>query len=144
MKKIFIVIGSLIVLLGYSSSIHAAPLTNPHTLAADTSVQGKCGSSGIDTAIGCLDVLNSSPETFLGEILRWAVGVGSGIAFLFIVYSGFLIMTASGDPKKMQAGREVMTSAISGLVLIILSVFVLNIFGVDILQLCKFGFGPAC
>jgi hypothetical protein len=80
----------------------------------------------------------------LGEILKWAVGVGAGIAFLMIIYSGFMIMTATGDPKRMQAGKELLTSAVSGLVLIILSIFILNVIGVDILRLCKFGFGPAC
>jgi hypothetical protein len=106
-------------------------------------VQAGCGTGGINTAIGCIDVLGPI-ETFLGEILKWAVGVGAGIAFLMIIYSGFMIMTATGDPKRMQAGKELLTSAVSGLVLIILSIFILNVIGVDILRLCKFGFGPAC
>ncbi len=38
---------------------------------------GGCGSTQIDTAIGCIDVL-SNQNAFLGAILRWAVGIGGG------------------------------------------------------------------
>ena len=101
------------------------------------------GNKGIDTAIGCISVLES-PEAFLGDILRWAVGVGGGIAFLLIVYASFIIMTSSGNPERLKAGQELLTSAISGLVLLIFSVFILKLIGIDILKLCKFGFGKPC
>lgn len=99
-----------------------------------------CGVSGIDTAIGCLDVL-STPEAFLGQLLKWAIGVGGGIAFLLIVYASFMIMTSAGMPDRVKAGQELLTSAISGLILLIFSIFVLRFIGVDILELNKFGFG---
>lgn len=100
--------------------------------------------TGIQTAIGCIHVLASSPEQFLGQILGWAVGIGAGIAFLLILYAGFMTMTSTGNPERLKAGQELLTSAISGLILMILSVFVLKVIGIDILGLCKFGFGPAC
>lgn len=90
------------------------------------------GGKGISTAIGCVDVL-SSQDQFLSEILRWAVGIGGGIAFLLIVYAGFMIMTGAGNPERLKAGQELMTSAISGLILMILAVFVLNFIGINIL-----------
>ena len=96
--------------------------------------------TGINTAIGCIHVLNN-PESFLADILRWATGIGSGIAFLLMLYAGFMIMTAQGNPERLKAGQELLTSAISGLILLILSVFVLKFIGVDILGLNKFGFG---
>ena len=117
-------------------------LTFPiNTLAADGPLGGSgCSSTEIDTAIGCIDVLGG-PEAFLGDILKWAVGVGGGIAFLLILYAGFMIMTAAGNPERLKAGQELLTSAISGLVLLILSIFVLNFVGIDILGLGAFGFG---
>lgn len=93
----------------------------------------------LNTAIGCIDLLSSN-EAFLGSILGWAVGIGGGIAFLLIIYSGFMIMTASGNPERLQAGRELLTSAISGLILLVFSIFLLRLIGVDILGLNKFGF----
>lgn len=103
----------------------------------------RCGSGGIDTAIGCLNVL-SSPEDFLGQLLGWGVGVGSGIAFILIVYAGFMIMTSAGNPERLKAGQELLTSAISGLILLIFSIFALRFIGMDILGLCRFGFGGSC
>jgi hypothetical protein len=96
--------------------------------------------TGVETAIGCVHVL-ATPEVFLGEILGWAVGVGGGIAFLLILYAGFMIMTASGSPERLKAGQELLTSAISGLILLILSIFILKFIGIDILGLGKLGFG---
>jgi hypothetical protein len=82
-----------------------------------------------------------SSEEFLSDILRWAVGIGGGIAFLLILYAGFMIMTASGNPERLKAGQELLTSAISGLILLIFSVFILKFIGIDILGLGAFGFG---
>ncbi len=96
----------------------------------------------INTAIGCIPVMGDDGKyNFLNFILRWAIGVGGGVAFLLIVYSGFMIMTASGNPERMQAGKELLTSAISGLILLIFSIFILRFIGIDILGLGEFGFG---
>lgn len=109
-------------------------------------VGGECGDDELNTAIGCIGGLvskneNAGPETFLGTLLKWGIGIGGGIAFILIVYAGFMIMTAAGNPERLKAGQELLTSAISGLVLLIFSVFVLNFIGVDLLGLGAFGFG---
>jgi len=94
------------------------------------------------TAIGCVPVMGVEGKyNFLNFVIQWAIGIGGGIAFLLIIYSGFMIMTASGSPERLQAGRELLTSAISGLILLIFSIFILKFIGVDILGLNKFGFG---
>jgi hypothetical protein len=87
--------------------------------------------NGINTAIGCIPV--SDTNQFMGWILGWAVGVGGGIAFLLIVYASFMVMTSAGDPTRLKAGQELLTSAISGLIMLIFSVFILNFIGIDIL-----------
>ena len=91
----------------------------------------------LNTAIGCIPVFNS--EDFLGFLLRWATGIGSGIAFLLIVYGGCMIMTSSGNPERLKAGQELLTSAISGLILLIFSIFILKVIGIDILGIPGFG-----
>jgi len=98
------------------------------------------GGKGIETAIGCINVLTDQ-NVFLGQILQWAVGIGGGIAFLLIVYAGFMVMTAAGDPERLKAGQELLTSAISGLILLVFSIFILRFIGIDILKLGQFGFG---
>lgn len=95
------------------------------------------GQTSISTAIGCIPVLGGQNE-FIAFILRWAIGIGGGIAFLLIVYAGFMIMTSSGNPERLKAGQELLTSAISGIVLLIFSVFILNFIGVKILKIPGF------
>ncbi len=96
-----------------------------------------CPELSIDTAIGCIPF--EYPSIFVAFFLRWGIGIGSGIAFLLIVYSGFMIMTSSGDPKRLQASKELLTAAIAGLMLLIFSVFVLQIIGAGILNIPGFG-----
>lgn len=122
------------------SFIFLFSLISPKLSFAQVGEDG-CSDTEISTAIGCIDVLNETgPEAFLGDILKWAVGVGGGIAFLLIVYASFMIMTSGGNPERLKAGQELLTSAISGLILLIFSIFVLKFIGVDILGLDKFGF----
>ena len=90
-----------------------------------------CSAESINTAIGCIPVGNTNQ--FMGWILGWAVGVGGGIAFLLIVYASFMVMTSQGVPDRLKAGQELLTSAISGLIMLIFSVFILNFIGIDIL-----------
>lgn len=98
---------------------------------------GDCKGQELDTAIGCIPVKDTTE--FVGFILRWAIGIGGGIAFLLIIFAGFQIMTSAGNPERLQAGRELLTSAIAGLILLVFSVFILRIIGVDILNLPGFG-----
>ncbi len=98
------------------------------------SAQGEgiqCGSGGINTAIGCIPY--SDTNAFAGFFLRWGIGIGGGIAFLLIVYAGFMIMSSSGNPERLKAGQELLTSAIGGLILLIFSIFILRVIGVNIL-----------
>jgi hypothetical protein len=89
------------------------------------------GVTGIPTAIGCIPF--GTPEALTTFFLRWALGIGGGIALLLIIYASFIISTSSGDPRRMQGGKELLTSAIAGLMLLIFSVFILRILGVNIL-----------
>lgn len=91
--------------------------------------------TGINTAIGCIPITDTN--LFIGFILRWAIGVGGGIAFLLIVYAAFMIMTSQGNPERLKAGQELLTSAIAGLIMLIFSVFILNLIGVNILGIFK-------
>jgi hypothetical protein len=101
-----------------------------------------CNGTGINTAIGCIPVLNNDKgAAFSGWVLGWGVGVGSGIAFLLIMYGSFMVMTSQGNPERLKAGQELLGSAISGLLLLILSIFMLKFIGVEILGLGLFGFG---
>jgi len=92
----------------------------------------------LNTAIGCIPILTDE-NTLMGWILQWAIGIGGGVAFLLIVYAGFMIMTSQGNPDRLQAGKELLTSALAGIILLIFSIFLLKLIGVDILKLPGFG-----
>lgn len=87
----------------------------------------------IFTAIGCIPVSNTSG--FIAWILGWAIGVGGGISLMLIIVASFQIISSSGNPEKVQAGKELLTSAIAGLIMLIFSVFILKVIGIDILKL---------
>lgn len=95
-----------------------------------------CGTDRINTAIGCIPF--STESGLFTFILGWAVGIAGGLAFILIIVAGFMYITSGGDPKKAQAARELMTAAISGLLLLLFSGFLLRIIGVEILKLPGF------
>lgn len=86
----------------------------------------------VNTALGNID---TDPAKLVNAILRIAIGMAGGIAFLLIIYGGFRLALSSGDPKAIQEGRDIITSAIIGLIIIVMSVFLLRVIGIDILGL---------
>ena len=75
----------------------------------------------------------------INTIVTYSMGIGGLIAFLLIVFGGFQIILSGGNPERVKAGKEMITSAIAGLVLIIFAVFILKLIGVDILKIPGFG-----
>lgn len=94
------------------------------------------GGNATWTAFGCIQ---TDPQQFLGEILRIGISIGGGIAFLLILFGGFQIMTSAGNPEQLAAGQEVVSSAITGLLLIIFSIFLLRLIGYNIFAIPGFG-----
>jgi hypothetical protein len=84
------------------------------------------------TAIGCIPFgLDKIVEKSFGLAVQFA----GGITFLCILFSAFQMLTSSGKPEQIKKSRELLLSCISGLLLIIFSVFILKIIGVDILRI---------
>ncbi len=84
------------------------------------------------TALGCIP---TEPMDLVKWLFPYLLGFGGLAAFGLIVYSGFRLMTSSGDPQKIQGARETITSAVTGLIFIILSLFLLRLIGVNLLGL---------
>ncbi len=93
----------------------------------------------VNTAIGCIPI--GDANELIAFILRWAIGIGGGIAFLLMVYAGFVIMTSTGNPERLKGGQELLTSAVAGLIMLIFSIFILRLIGINILQIPGFGGG---
>lgn len=109
---------------------------NPCQFVTDTTQHQACTScAGTWTAIGCI---TTDPNNLLGTILRLALGLAGGIAFLLILFGGLQIMTSAGNPEQLNAGRELVTSAIIGLILILFSIFLLQFIGYNIIGIPGF------
>lgn len=93
----------------------------------------KCTS--VNTALGNI---KTSPGGFIKDIFSLILGVSGGIALLLIIYSGYKLMAARGEPEALQAARDQLIAAIIGLVFIIFSLVILEIIGVDILRIPGF------
>ncbi len=136
MKKILLVAALFLLVFNLFTSQALAQIPKNGTTASPSSQQDgvsvTCNDgNGINTAIGCIPI--NDTDAFLGFILGWAIGIGGGIAFLLILYAGFMIMSSSGNPERLKAGQELMTSAIAGIIMLIFSVFILRVIGVNIL-----------
>ncbi len=86
--------------------------------------------SGTWTALGCIP---NEPADLVGWIITVGAGIAGGIAFLLILWGAAQIVLSSGVPEKIQAGKEIITSAVVGLVFIFCSILILRIIGVQIL-----------
>ena len=95
---------------------------------------GSCGTDKVDTALGCIP---TDPTELVKGILGWAIVMGGGIAFLLSLWGGVTIILAGGNPEKINEGKEIITSAVSGLLFILFSIFLLRLIGVNILGILK-------
>lgn len=99
------------------------------------SIDPKKGCVSIDTAIGNI---STDVNDATNNVFRILLGFAGGVAVLLIIAAGYQMMTSQGNPEKVKEARERLTAAIVGLVFIVFSVAVLQIIGVDILQLPGF------
>lgn len=102
-------------------SLDPTPVTDPKKIVVCTKVR---------TAIGDIE---TKPELFVKRIFLIIESISGGIAVLLIIYAGFSLMSSRGNPDKIQNAREVLTSAIVGLLFVIFSILILQFIGVDVL-----------
>lgn len=92
-------------------------------------------SAGVKTAIGCIPTY---PPALMKGLIKFAAGAGGGIALLLMAWGAIQMMMSAGNPENLKKGHEQFTSAAIGLLIVILSVLLLQIIGVDILQIPGF------
>jgi hypothetical protein len=85
-------------------------------LTKDQICNGKCPLIDGDFQFSRDGIIN-----FILGLARFLTYIGTGLAVLFIVYGGFLIIIDLGGGKRAKAGFETIKSSIVGLVLIIVA-----------------------
>jgi uncharacterized membrane protein YidH (DUF202 family) len=87
--------------------------------------------------VGCV---KSNVGSFIQDtLLGWGVGIAGGVSMLCIMYAAFMMQTSGGEAEKIKKAQQLMTSCITGLMIIIFSVFILQLIGVKILRIPGFG-----
>lgn len=80
-----------------------------------------------------LDLGDSSPEEIVVSVINWILGILALIAVVLVIYGGFLWMTASGNPDRVDKAKKILIAAVIGLVIILaawgISVYAINILG---------------
>lgn len=89
----------------------------------------------IATAIGCIP---TNPPELVQAFMTFIIGISGGLAFLLMILGAFQMLTSAGNPETLHAGRERLTSAIIGLLIVIFATLLLQIIGFDILQIPGF------
>lgn len=87
------------------------------------------------TDFGCIP---HDPVLFVGKFYGIILGFVGGIAVLFIIYGGYLILTSQGNPTQLQNGKSYIFYAIVGLLLSIFGYAIIEIVFVNILRLPGF------
>ena len=91
---------------------------------------------GVWTVLGCF--YSDFSRTLNERIFGLVVSIAGIIALGCIIYAAFLMQTSAGNPERTGKAQELMTACITGLIVIIFSIFILRVIGVDILRLPGF------
>ena len=88
---------------------------------------------GIWTGIGCIyPILKTIIEN---QIFGIGLGFAGVVSILCIIFASFRMQISAGDPEKVKQAQELITSCITGLILVIFAVVILRVIGVDILRI---------
>lgn len=75
--------------------------------------------------LNALQKQNLDKEGFVGAIADVAVPAAIFSLVVLVVYAGYMLISSQGNPDKLKEGREVLTNAIIGFFVVVLSVVIL-------------------
>ena len=83
---------------------------------AFASAQVNIGDFGSTFGLGSADL-----QATVINIVQWALGFLGLIAVIFILYGGFVWMTAGGNEEKVGTAKKVISAAVIGLIIVLLA-----------------------
>ncbi len=82
------------------------------------------------TAFDSTNLSKKDPREIIANLIKVVLGFLGTIAVVLVIYSGFLWMTAGGKPDNIKKAKEIMSAAVVGLIIILISygitIFVTN------------------
>lgn len=115
--SLFLSLGALA--LGEDARVHAADNTGGGTVSAGGGVQISSGNAGAGSKTITNPLQSKDILQFLGKIVDIIIIFALPIIVLFIMYGGFLLVTARGDTSKIEDGKKALLWAIVGGVIIL-------------------------
>lgn len=97
------------------------------------------------TFLGCLGGSGGgfSNEGAAGSVVQSLLNIifsmAGGIAFLYLIYGSFTVVTSQADPERLNYGKRVVYGAIVGLIFTLTSVFIVKFIASGILKIPGFG-----
>lgn len=77
----------------------------------------------IQTSLGCIPI---TTKGFIAWLLPILFSIAGAVAFLIMVGGFISLSTSEGDPKKMQAAKDTITAAITGLLISLFAIFIVR------------------
>lgn len=79
------------------------------------------GNNIANNAFNSIGFTKKDPREIVANIIKILLGFLGTIAVVLIIYAGFLWMTAAGKPDNTKKAKDIMSAAITGLVIILIS-----------------------
>jgi hypothetical protein len=136
LKKVFkTLIASPVLLLSGISSVFAAGEEGPPIFGGEETPE-QTGIENIEAALGKTSgvVASGSVRDLVIKYVNFALPYLALAAFLGFVYAGFLYVTAYGNDEQTGKAKKVMTYAVIGIVLVILSYSIVQVFTVQLTE----------
>jgi hypothetical protein len=84
----------------------------PSVSHAQLTLAPKCDPALPPTAPGACNI--AAFITWIRQIIQFLLIIAIPIGVIFIVYGGFVIMTAGGSEEKVKSGRKIITASVIG------------------------------
>jgi len=91
--------------------------------------------NGVATDLGCIP---SNPYDFVSRFYGIGLGLIGGVALLFIIYGGYIILSSQGDPSQLSKGKSYIYYALAGILLAVFGFVFVRVIAVDILHIPGF------
>lgn len=94
-----------------------------------------CALNEVQTELGCIP---ADPIGFTAKFYSIGLGLIGGVALLYIIYGGYIILTSKGNPEQLNKGKSFIFYSILGLLLAIFGYVFVQVVIADILHVPGF------
>lgn len=104
-------------------------LAQPEPVHADVPLKCNDGTKPDPLGLDCVEhtgLKATDPRIVVGRIIKVLLGLLGAIFTVLVIYGGFIWMTSAGNDEQVTKARKIISAAIIGLVIILLSYSITN------------------